>query len=582
MRRLRVVLAIAGVVLGVLVYRIQIDELGRLTSPARASAIVAVGWAFLVAGLVAWSRRPGNRMGPLLTASAFALLLRQLRYSHDPAVFTVFFALGEVSYALVAHTVLAYPTGLVRDRFERAFLVAAYTVALAFPLAILLVHDGTRSLRFLDPTPHASSIVLVEDGDLAVAFQKAFVVIAWGILASLFIALVVRRLWRATPRARRMLAPLGVGAIAVALRAVFEGVFTFVPRPSEVLYVYLFWWQISGFLALPLALLVGVLRSRLARGGVADLVVAMDHASPRDLRDALARALADPTLELAFRLPAERRYVDADGAPLELPEGDEGRAVTLLEHDGEPLGAIVHDPILREEPRLVESVGAAARLALENARLHAEMLAQLATMKESRVRIVAAADDERRRIERDIHDGAQQRLVALALQLRSAQREREVDPEIAELLDESVHELQQAVEELRELARGVHPAILTEEGLAAALESLCDRTPFPVELDVHEGRLPERVEATAYFVACEALANVVKHAGASHASICARRRKGVLVVEVRDDGVGGASAGTGSGLRGLGDRVEALGGRLTVESPRGYGTRVVGEIPCES
>ncbi len=581
MRLLRALLAIAGLALGVLAYRVQIEELGPFTTPARASAIVAVGWAFLVAGLVAWTRRPGNRMGPLLTASGFALLLRQLRYSHDSAVFTVFFALGELSYALVANSVLAYPTGFVRDRFERAFLRAAYTVALAFPLAILLVHDETRSLRFLDPTPHASSIVIAENGDLAVGLQKAFVVIAWGLLASIFIALIVRRLWQATPRARRMLAPLGIAAIAVALRAVFEGVFTFVPRPPEILYVYLFWWQICGFFALPLALLVGVLRSRLARGGVADLVIAIDHAPPRDLRDALARALADPTVELAFWLPGERRYVDADGAPFELPAG-EARAVTLLEYDGDPLGAIVHDPILREEPRLVESVGAAARLALENARLHAEMLAQVSTIKESRARIVAAGDDERRRIERDIHDGAQQRLVALALQLRAAQREREIDPEVAALLDESVRELQSAVEELRELARGVHPAILTEEGLAAALESLSDRTPLPVELDVGEGRLPEQVEATAYFVACEALANVVKHAGASHASISARRRNGVLIVEVRDDGVGGASVWSGSGLRGLGDRVEALGGRLTVESPPGRGTRVVGEIPCES
>jgi signal transduction histidine kinase len=212
------------------------------------------------------------------------------------------------------------------------------------------------------------------------------------------------------------------------------------------------------------------------------------------------------------------------------------------------------------------------------------MRAQLLEVQESRVRIVQAADEERRRIERDLHDGAQQRLVALALQLRSAQRELGVraDPEVDRLLADAVDELQVAVEELRELARGVHPAILTEDGLAAALESLTSRAPIPVALDVSEGRLPAQVEATAYFVACEALANVVKHAQASRATVSAHRRNGVLLVEVEDDGVGGAHAENGSGLRGLADRVEALGGRLVVESPAGGGTHVVGEIPCGS
>jgi signal transduction histidine kinase len=205
-------------------------------------------------------------------------------------------------------------------------------------------------------------------------------------------------------------------------------------------------------------------------------------------------------------------------------------------------------------------------------------------VRESRVRIVTTADEERRRIERDIHDGAQQRLVALAVQLRSAQQRLKdnSDPEVDRLLAATVEELKVAVEELRELARGVHPAILTEDGLAAALESLVSRTPFPVDLDAAEGRLPAQVEATAYFVACEALANVIKHAQASTATVRTVRRNGLLVVEIADDGIGGAVAQNGSGLRGLADRVEALGGRLRVESPATGGTRIVGEIPCAS
>ena len=370
-----------------------------------------------------------------------------------------------------------------------------------------------------------------------------------------------------------------------ALRAVWEGVFTFVERPSGIAYDYLLWWQIVGFIALPIALLAGMLRARLARANVGDLVLELERTPPEDLPAALARTLGDPDLEVLFWLPERGEYVDTQGRRVELPAPGADRAVTLLDHDDdEPVAAIVHDASLVDEPELLRASGAAAGLALENARLHAEMRAQLVHVQESRVRIVAAADEERRRIERDIHDGAQQRLVALALQLRSAQRQlgNRSDPEIDRLLAEAVGELQVAVEELRELARGVHPAILTEDGLGAALESLAGRTPLPVELDVTDGRLPPQIEATAYFVACEALANVVKHAHASRAAVSARRRNGLLVVEIEDDGVGGARAANGSGLSGLADRVEALGGRLVVESPAGAGTRVMGEIPCAS
>jgi signal transduction histidine kinase len=310
-------------------------------------------------------------------------------------------------------------------------------------------------------------------------------------------------------------------------------------------------------------------------------VLELDHTPPHRVRDALARSLGDPSLQLALWLPERGAFVDAAGREVELPGDERRRAVTHLEHAGEPLAALVHDPSLLEEPELVQAAGVAARLALENARLQADMRAQLVQVQESRVRIVAAADEERRRIERDLHDGAQQRLVALGLQLRSAQH-RTLDPELKSLLDAAVDELQFAVDELRELARGVHPAILTEEGLAAALESLAARSPFPIFLDVLEGRFPAQVEATAYFVACEALANVAKHAQASKASVSIARRDGILSIEVSDDGVGGARPFTGSGLSGLADRVEALGGTLRVESRPGGGTRVLGAIPCES
>jgi signal transduction histidine kinase len=572
-------LLVGGLALGITVYRVQTDA---LHSANHSLATVAVAWGFLVAGLAAWARRPAIRMGPLMVLTAFALLARQLRYSDDAVLFTLFFALGDIGYALVGHSALAYPSGRVTDRFERALVVAGYATVLVLPPLTLLFFDGTRPLIGFDPLPRDSLVSVWGDADAVVLLQKTQIVIFYGVLGAAFIVLVGRRLWLASPRTRRILAPLLLAAVAVALRAIFECVFTFVDRPFA--YDYLFWWQITAFIALPLALLAGLLRARLARTAVGDLVVELEHAPPEGVRHALARALGDPTLELAFWLPERGTYADAAGRPVELPK-DGVRAVTSLEHEGQPLAALVHDPSLLDEPKLVRAAGAAARLALENARLQADMRAQLAQVQESRVRIVAAADEERRRIERNLHDGAQQRLVSLALQLRTAQRRLgtdEADPAVEALLASAVNELQIAVSELRELARGVHPAILTEEGLAPALESLAARCPFPVDLDVLDGRLPAQVEATAYFVVCEALANVAKHAGASSARVCLSRRNGTLSIEVADDGPGGARPVAGSGLGGLVDRVEALGGRLQVESPDGGGTRILGEIPCES
>jgi signal transduction histidine kinase len=575
--------AACAVVLGVLAYRVQTQDIG--SSADHAGAIVAVAWSFVIAGLVAWRRRPSNRLWILLLAAGFAFLLRQFRYSFDAWLFTIFFALGELPYALVPHSVLAYPSGRVSDRAERALVKVGYAVVLIIPLSILLFYDGSRPLvseSTHDPRRHESLLVVHGAAATAEVLQKALVGFYYGVLAALFILVIARRFSHATPRSRRILAPLLLAAVAIAVRGVFECVFTFVDQPFAV--DYLFWWQITALFALPLALLAGLLRARLARTGVGDLVLELEHARPQDVQNALARALRDPTLEVFFWLPERHAYVDAAGHAAMLPTSGE-RTVTTLDHEGDPLAAIVHDPSLLQEPKLVRAAGAAARLALENAQLQADMRAQLEQVKESRIRIVAAADEERRRIERDLHDGAQQRLAALALQLRIAQRRldsAERDQAVESLLDSAVAELQAANSELRELVRGVYPTLLTEDGLAAALESLAQRSPFPVELDVLDERLPAQIEATAYFVACEGLANVTKHARASRASVSVTRQNALLAVEVADNGVGGAEPSESSGLSGLADRVEALGGRLRVDSPCGAGTRVLAEIPCAS
>jgi signal transduction histidine kinase len=285
------------------------------------------------------------------------------------------------------------------------------------------------------------------------------------------------------------------------------------------------------------------------------------------------------------------RYTDDGGRPVELPGSDSGRAVTVIKRADEVLGALIHDAALREEPALLDAVCAAAGLAIENERLHAEVLARLEEVTASRSRIVDAADAERRRVERNLHDGAQQRLVTLSLALtmarnrlasetdRSEARSRRTD--VDELLTEAAEELVLALQELRELARGIHPAILMEEGLCAALDALAERSPVPVEVSTHaDAPLPPSVEAAAYYVVSEALANVAKYANASFATVKIGRCERGLRVEVSDDGVGGAVARPGSGLEGLADRVAALDGLLKVDSQPGNGTRVTAEIPC--
>jgi signal transduction histidine kinase len=305
------------------------------------------------------------------------------------------------------------------------------------------------------------------------------------------------------------------------------------------------------------------------------------RAAPESTGDVLAEALGDPDLELLFALPDDGGYVDAEGhAARTYPEGE--RVVTPVRRGDLALGAVRHSPALTEQPDLLDSVITAAGLAIEIARLRAEVRRRLAQVEESRARIVTAGYEERRRLERDLHDGAQQRLVSIGLAIRHIQgrlgaQGGELDAE----LDATVNEVTRAIEELRELARGVRPACL-DDGLAPALRELASRTPLPTEVSATSERFDEGIEAAAYFVASEALTNSVKHARASRLSVTAERRNGSLVLCISDDGVGGAVAAERSGLAGITDRVAALGGTLRVSSPRGRGTQITAELPCAS
>jgi signal transduction histidine kinase len=318
---------------------------------------------------------------------------------------------------------------------------------------------------------------------------------------------------------------------------------------------------------------------------VSELIARVGEAPKRgELGSALRRALGDPSLELYYWLPEDQRFVDVRGQPFELPDPESGRAVTLVERDGDCVAAIVHDPMLLDEQHgSVDAIGAAAALALENERLDAELRAKVGELRASRSRMLRIALEERRRLERDLHDGAQQRLVSMALNMRLARDRLRDDPASAErMLDGASEELESALEELRELARGIHPAVLSDRGLDAALETLASRAPVPVELGrLPSERLPEAIELAAYFVVAEALTNVAKYAAATHAAVNIERSNGRLMVEVADDGVGGADPENGTGLRGLADRLAVIEGRLEIDSPFGGGTTIRARIPCE-
>jgi signal transduction histidine kinase len=297
---------------------------------------------------------------------------------------------------------------------------------------------------------------------------------------------------------------------------------------------------------------------------------------PDTIRAALADALGDPSVSLAYWLPEPQRFVDAGGRPVDLPDGE----WTPVELQGRRIAAIRHDRSLADEPQLVRAAGAAAALALENARLAAELHARIEELRASRARIVSAGDTERRRLERNLHDGAQARMVGLAAKLGLARVKAGDDAALAMLLEESRVELMASLDELRAVARGLHPAVLTDRGLDAAVRALAFRSPVPVEV---EGQVPDdlppAVATALYYVIAEALTNVAKYAQASRATVAVRREGGEVVAEVADDGVGGADAAAGSGLQGLGDRVAALDGRLEIESPPGAGTRVRAHLP---
>jgi signal transduction histidine kinase len=524
--------------------------------------------SYVLCGLYAWWRRPDSRFGALMVAAGFANFISTLSWTTNDLTFTLGQALDLVPPVLFMHVFLAFPSGRLRGRMERAVVGSAYVAAVILQL-IRMPFGGFGPNNLLEVYAHEDAALL--------SLRVALLTVSAFCLSGVAV-LLLRRRARGRPVRRShvvILDAFSLGLVMIAalfVSASFNGPFTHQIR-----------WATFATLSLaPLVFLAALLNARLARSAVGDLLLELPtDPAPADLRDALARALRDPSLELAYWLPDFGVYADLNGRPVELPDL-EGRATTLIDRDGDHIAALIHDPALEDEPELLEGVQAAAGIALENARLHAELRARLEELRGSRARIVEAAQHERQLLERNLHDGAQQRLIALSLDLSLLEGRTDGDTEVKAGLDAARREIAASLVELREISSGLHPAVVSGHGLGVALEQLAARAPVPVTLTVDvEGRVPEPLEVAAYYVISESLVNVAKHAQASTARVDVRKERDELVLEVVDDGVGGADSERGTGLRGLADRVESLDGRLRVWTPRGGGTRVRAEIPCK-
>ena len=513
--------------------------------------------AYVGCGLIAWSRRPESRFGPLMVAAGFVPALSRLAEADAAVLHVIGESLLLLPPLVFIHVFLAYPSGRLVRRFDRIVVITGYSVYFGLDLVRLLCE------------------VTGLDGDIALRAQRAAIGVV-GLAA--VVALVSRR--RASGRPVRLSLEFLIACFSLALVTLVAATIMLsvgAPGKHEVR------WVAFALLGMaPVLLLAGHLRARLARSAVGDLLVELRRdPGPAELEQALARALADPSLKLVYWLPEFGSYADPDGMAITLPAPSAARSLTFIKRDGAHVAALIHDPSLEEEPELLDAVAAALSMSLENAHLHVELRARLEELRGSRARIVESTQDERQRLERNLHDGAQQRLVALSLDLGLLEEQLAGDRSAMEQIHNARREVAASLDELREIARGIHPAVVTGHGLAVALEQLAAHATVPVRLTVEvPGRLSEAIEVASYYVVAESLTNVSRYAQASKATVDVSRSKSFLLVEITDNGVGGADTEHGSGLRGLADRVEALGGRLRVWSPIGGGTRVQAEIPC--
>jgi signal transduction histidine kinase len=536
-RRARRTLLLAGLLLGLVAEWLALPG----QSLSQAGGDLAAGLALIACGLAAWSGRPESRVGALLTLTGFAWFLGTLADSEIAAVAALGAALLTFHRGLLFHAIITYPSG----RLSGARLIAA-VVGLGYAYAV---------------------IVPVAQNNVATIVMVFLALVATG--AGYLRAAGPERQARLTAVAAAVAiaVPLAAGSVAPLLG-------------SDTNAGPVLWGYEAALVLVAIGFLADLRYGRWGQAAVTKLVV--DLGQPGEsgtLAARLARALGDPRLVLAYWVPDASGYFDEAGNPVVLPGPGTGRAVTVIEHRGERIAALVHDAVLLEEPGLVDGVAAAAAMAVSNVRLRADVRRQVAELEASRRRLVAARDAQRQDLQQELAGGVARRLRLVRDLLAPARRKSGPAAGDPGGLREVVRELDLADAELQELAAGIHPALLTEQGLGPALASLAGRSLVPVHLCVLPERLPAFMAAAVYFTCSEALANVAKYAHASGVTIEVTRGDRVLRVVVADDGIGGADLARGSGLVGLKDRAEALGGRLTVTSPAGAGTAIEVLIP---
>jgi signal transduction histidine kinase len=547
----------------------------RPTEPGPVLTLL-VGASLLGCGLGSWRARPENRVGLIMVLTGFAWFAAELIEASASWLNTIGLAVQSIWIVGLLYLLLSFPSGRLAGRLDR--WVVGVGVVLAFGLQVLAMLYGSKAALGCPGCPH-NLLQVAHDAHKAKGWLGLQRLLGIALILTT-IGLLVRRWLRASAPQRRAVAPVLVAGCATLATLIWDIVNDVTGTPLGALPAKVWFYAMA---TVPVAVLFVFLQRRLARGMVAGLVVELGEPSASvGLREALARTLGDPSLQLAYWFSAEKGYVDGAGGAVRLPDADSGRSATFVERDGHPIAVLLHDPVLQHNAELVESVCAAASLALENERLQAELRARLAELHASRARLVEATDAERRRIERHLHDGTQQRLVSIAMSLGLLESKLPAQATAAKpLVSETRAALAMALEELRELTHGINPPLLTERGLPAALDELCRRAGLPTHLQLAlDRRLPGQIESAAYFMASEALTNAAKHSHGSEIRVTVTDERRRLVVEVSDNGIGGAATTGGSGLRGLGDRAEALGGRFTVSSPPGRGTTLRAEIPC--
>jgi signal transduction histidine kinase len=541
----------------------------------------------IAVGLYAWRDGHHARFGRLLVLIGFAWFLPVLSASSDSLAYSVGRIAGWTVEAGLVYLVLAFPTGRLKTPVDRWLTLAAVAlVATLYLPTVLIAETFPQPSQWTTCTADCpTNAFMVLNGEPG--FLDAAIVPLRELLTILLVAAVTVRLGlrvaSATPLMRRTLTPvLGIAIVRVVLFGFAIGVRRVDPDAGAI--DMLMWAIVLGLPAMAVGFLIGLVRWRLfTADALLRLAIGIRHdPHPGELRDLIATALSDPSVEIAYRdRQSPSGWADGDGEPVALPHGAPGRFCTEIVDDGRTVAALVHDDALSEQGSFVATVGSYALTWEDNHRLAARVEESLNELRESRARILAAADDERRRIERDLHDGGQQRLVALRVRLELADQLMQESPARARrMLHQLVAEADATLAELRSLAAGVYPSLLADRGLEEALRSAALRSPVPASVSVDgEGRYPREVEAAVYFCCLEALQNVAKHAPDASAVSISLRRDGDLRFAVRDDGPGFSLNGSGNGLMNMRDRVAAIGGTLEIVSAPGAGTEVIGSVP---